>query len=77
MEKGNLTNGDANINGIAHTNGSRPRTPSLNTFSLTEYSANPSPPSIDPRSKIRGVVPDEFLLPNGYPDVGRPSFGNY
>jgi hypothetical protein len=59
--------GVANGNGL--TNGSRPRTPSLNTLSLTEYSTNPSPPSASPRSKIRGLIPDEFILPNGYPDV--------
>lgn len=49
--------------------GSRPRTPSFQSLSLTEYTANPSPPSSSPRSKTRGVVPDEFILPNGYPDV--------
>ncbi|EHL00377.1 putative Threonine dehydratase, mitochondrial [Glarea lozoyensis 74030] len=68
MENGGLPNGDSKVNGTPSTNGSRPRTPSLNTLSLTEYATNPSPPSADPRSKIRGVVPEEFLLPNGYPD---------
>jgi hypothetical protein len=60
-----------NGNGIAKGDGteSRPRTPNMNTLSLTEYSTNPSPPSQSPRSKIRGVIPDEFILPNGYPDV--------
>jgi hypothetical protein len=64
-----------NGNGIANGDGteSRPRTPSLNTLSLTEYSTNPSPPSQSPRSKIRGVIPDEFILPNGYPDVRFPN----
>lgn len=47
----------------------RPRTPSMNTFSLTEYQTNPSPPSSSPRSKMKGLVPKEFMLPNGYPDV--------
>ena len=61
MENGVVVNG----NGIT----SRPRTPSINTLSLTEYSMNPSPPSTTPRSKTKGVVPDEFILPNGYPDV--------
>jgi threonine dehydratase len=51
-------------------NGSRPRTPSLkNSLSLTEYSTNPSPLNGTPRSKLRDVVPEEFILPNGYPDV--------
>ena len=62
-----VENGAVYGNGL--TNGSRPRTPSLNTLSLTEYSTNPSPPSASPRSKIRGLIPDEFILPNGYPDV--------
>ncbi|TAQ87662.1 hypothetical protein B7494_g4002, partial [Chlorociboria aeruginascens] len=58
-------------NGVAVNGTSRPRTPSLNTLSLTEYSTNPSPPSSTPISKVKGVVPDEFLLPNGYPDYLR------
>jgi threonine dehydratase len=66
MENGVVVNG--NGNGRAAENG-RPSTPSRNTLSLTEYSTNPSPPSESPRNKIRGVVPDEFILPNGYPDV--------
>jgi threonine dehydratase len=64
----NLVNG---INGEQQTP-SRPRTPSLkNSLSLTEYSANPTPPngSPSPRSKLHDVVPEEFILPSGYPDV--------
>lgn len=61
------------VNGHKETkeeiNGSRPRTPSFQSLSLTEYTANPSPPSSTPKSKLKGVVPDEFLLPSGYPDV--------
>ncbi|PMD52437.1 threonine dehydratase-like protein [Hyaloscypha bicolor E] len=68
MENGVVVNG--NGNGRAAENG-RPSTPSRNTLSLTEYSTNPSPPSESPRNKIRGVVPDEFILPNGYPDYLR------
>ena len=49
--------------------GNRPRTPSFQSLSLTEYTANPSPPSSTPKNKLKGVVPDEFLLPSGYPDV--------
>ncbi|KAH7326993.1 threonine dehydratase-like protein [Rhexocercosporidium sp. MPI-PUGE-AT-0058] len=64
MENGVKANGQTNGD-------SRPRTPSLNSFSLTEYSTMPSPPSESPKSKIRGVVPEEFILPNGYPDYLR------
>ncbi|KAK0113339.1 hypothetical protein ONS96_014204 [Cadophora gregata f. sp. sojae] len=62
MENGVKVNGET-------PNSSRPRTPSLNSFSLTEYTTMPSPPSESPVSKIKGVVPEEFILPNGYPDV--------
>ena len=50
-------------------NGHRPHTPSLSGLSLTEYSANPSPPSEDKRARLRQTIPDEFVLPSGYPDV--------
>ncbi|KAI9645306.1 threonine deaminase [Ciborinia camelliae] len=63
MENGVVTNGD--------TSSSRPQTPSLNSFSLTEYTTNPSPPCGSPKSKVRSVVPQEFILPNGYPDYLR------
>jgi threonine dehydratase len=65
MENGVMVNG---INGHE----SRPRTPSLNSFSLTEYSTNPSPPRTTPKPKVSSVVPEEFLLPNGTPDVRSP-----
>src|SRR4051812_18761755 len=42
-----------------------------NSFSLTEYSAMPSPPSEQPK-KAKAKVPDEFLLENGHPDVSHP-----
>ncbi|PBP26816.1 threonine ammonia-lyase precursor [Diplocarpon rosae] len=64
MENGVKINGE--VNGT-----SRPRTPSLNSFSLTEYSANPSPPSENPKTRIQGLIPDEFILPNRYPDYLR------
>jgi hypothetical protein len=54
-------------NGAGHT----PRTPSLNGFSLTEYTANPTPPrSKSPQGS--SVIPRDFRLPNGYPDVRYP-----
>lgn len=62
-----LANGDKN--GV---NGHTPRTPSLTGLSLTEYSANPSPPSEDHQARIRKIVPSEFILPNGHPDVRNP-----
>ena len=53
-----------NANGLAS-----PRTPRGTGLSLTEYTANPSPPSEDQKSKAQHAVPQAFLLPNGYPDV--------
>lgn len=57
------------VNG-SETNG-HARTPSLTALALTEYSANPSPPSAsdDSRKRIKQIIPEEFLLPNGNPDV--------
>lgn len=49
-----------------------PRTPSLTSFSLTEYSAKPSPPSEDRKVHLKKIVPDHLLLPNGNPDVSHP-----
>jgi hypothetical protein len=62
------TNGAVNgtVNG---TNGDkRPHTPTTG-MSLTEYSANPSTPSEEKRARIKEIVPEEYLLPTGYPDV--------
>ena len=41
----------------------------MTSFSLTEYSAKPTPPSEDRKTHMKKIVPDEFLLPNGNPDV--------
>jgi hypothetical protein len=46
-----------------------PLTPKPTGLALTEYSANPSPPS--GRSTTNDCIPDAFLLPNGYPDYLR------
>jgi len=46
-----------------------PSTPSYTGLSLTEYTANPSPPSESVKAKAQAAVPEAFLLPNGYPDV--------
>lgn len=58
------------VNGIVNgTNGDeRPHTPTTG-MSLTEYSANPSTPSEEKRARIKEIVPEEYLLPTGYPDV--------
>ncbi|KAI1500166.1 threonine dehydratase [Biscogniauxia marginata] len=60
-------------NGVRNgVNGHVPRTPSRSGLSLTEYSANPSPPpSEDNQARIRTIVPHEFILPNGHPDYLR------
>lgn len=57
------------------------RTPSLSSLALTEYSARPTPAADDRETHVKRIVPDEFLLPNGTPDVsltpsrGRPESG--
>ncbi|KAL2215503.1 threonine dehydratase, biosynthetic [Thermoascus aurantiacus ATCC 26904] len=56
------------------TNGTTtPCTPKLSGLSLTEYAANPTPPSerADPKLPPDWGVPEDFLLPNGYPDYLR------
>ncbi|CCU81863.1 threonine ammonia-lyase precursor [Blumeria hordei DH14] len=49
----------------------RSRTPSLNSLSLTEYSSNPLPSGQNPTSNSKDLVPQEFILPNGFPDYLR------
>ncbi|KAI7091621.1 Threonine dehydratase [Hortaea werneckii] len=58
------------------TNGTHePETPkpAHASLALTEYSANPSPKtSTTPKEKIKSAgVPEDYLLPNGYPDYLR------
>jgi threonine dehydratase len=59
------------LNGASWVNGDGNRHPShlMNNLSLTEYSSG-SPPHKD-KSSCQDVVPTDFLLPNGYPDVSR------
>lgn len=75
-----MTNGTANANGVNGDDEHRPQTPptqqqnpvnsGLNgAMSLTEYSANPSTPAEVKRNRIKAIVPEEYLLPNGFPDV--------
>ncbi|KAI8719582.1 Threonine dehydratase [Fusarium sp. LHS14.1] len=59
------------VNGTNGTNGdTRPHTPTTG-MALTEYSANPSTPSEEKRAQIKEIVPEEYLLPTGYPDYLR------
>ncbi|KAK2736249.1 threonine deaminase [Myotisia sp. PD_48] len=43
----------------------------VNSLSLTEYTANPSPPSEKLCNHADWDIPESFLLPNGYPDYLR------
>ena len=76
-----VENSSATVNGT--TNGTtlvngrhwrRPETPT-GRMSLTEYSANPSTPPGENRARLSEVVPKDFLLPDGYPDVSTPFAG--
>lgn len=59
MEETSMSNG-------THT----PQTPESNGLSLTEYSANPSPPpGKTTKSTASSQVPEAYLLPDGFPDV--------
>lgn len=71
MENGVKVNG---IHETVHstkegTENERPQTPHVSSLSLTEYSTNPSPPTATPKPSVRSVIPEDFRLPNGYPDV--------
>ncbi|TPX22158.1 hypothetical protein DIZ76_014023 [Coccidioides immitis] len=58
--------------GVTTTNGaSRPSTPAFSSLSLTEYTANPTPPSEKCVHQPDWDIPDSLLLPNGYPDYLR------
>ncbi|CAM1504750.1 Fc.00g023410.m01.CDS01 [Cosmosporella sp. VM-42] len=68
-----VANGAVNgVNGSANgINGDhRPHTPTT-SMALTEYSVNPSTPSEEKRARIKKIVPEEYLLPTGYPDYLR------
>ncbi|KAJ2972652.1 hypothetical protein NUW58_g9140 [Xylaria curta] len=62
------TNGSSNGT-YTPTNGHTPRTPSLSGLSLTEYSANPTTPPGTASSRVTDIIPPEFILPSGHPDV--------
>lgn len=60
-----MVNGASNgVNG-----GHVPRNPSITSLTPTEYSANPSPSSERRHQRIQSIVPEEFILPSGHPDV--------
>ncbi|KAI9770352.1 MAG: threonine deaminase [Geoglossum umbratile] len=65
-----LTNGYSE-NRPSGTGTHTPQSPKLDTFSLTEYTANPTPPSEPIRASASSLIPDAFLLPNGTPDYLR------
>src|SRR4051812_31873726 len=63
-----LPNGVHSVNG-ASSNGAH----GTNNFSLTEYSAMPSPPSEEPR-KTKTKIPEDLLDKDGNPDVSTQAF---
>ncbi|KAI1942643.1 threonine deaminase [Ophidiomyces ophidiicola] len=64
--------------GFVTPNGhSRPSTPPLSGLSLTEYTANPTPPSERNIPRSDWDIPENFILPNGYPDVLCPRIFGY
>jgi threonine dehydratase len=54
-------------------NGTRtPQTPRHHSLSMTEYAANPTPPSERvARPAALADIPEDYILPNGYPDYLR------
>ncbi|KAI9729528.1 MAG: hypothetical protein M1834_006724 [Cirrosporium novae-zelandiae] len=54
---------------VSSNGASTPQTPKLHSLSLTEGTAYPSPPS--EKSQACTLVPEDFLLPSGYPDYTR------
>ncbi|EON62468.1 threonine ammonia-lyase, biosynthetic [Coniosporium apollinis CBS 100218] len=58
-------------NGYQTPHTPRASTPKVSSLALTEYTATPSPPSESLKFKDQSIIPEEFLLPNGYPDYLR------
>jgi hypothetical protein len=63
-----VTPDNSNSNGL-YSGVQTPRTPLSSGLALTEYTANPSPPTETVKQKSQSAVPEAFLLPNGFPDV--------
>lgn len=60
--------------GSAANGTTTPLSSKMSGLALTEYTAAPTPPSERTEHKPPGLspkmgVPEDFLLPNGYPDV--------
>lgn len=72
MAEAQLPNGE--INGVA-PDGAPDGVASngTNNFALTAYSSQPTPPS--EHAKPKAMVPKDFLLPDGTPDVSMASNG--
>lgn len=65
-----LSTGASVANDDSHiVNGHVAPTAPLSGLPLTEYSVNPSPPEEDKKARIKKIVPDDFILPTGHPDV--------
>ncbi|KAK2782884.1 threonine deaminase [Emmonsiellopsis sp. PD_33] len=57
------------VSPLTNGNGSpRPTTPKMSSLSLTEYTANPSPPNERHGLPPDWDIPEAYLLPTGYPD---------
>lgn len=74
MDRPVTPDGPRAVNGGLYSGVQTPKTPVASTLSLTEYSANPTPPKESTKEKAQSLVPDAFLLPNGYPDVSSRAF---
>ena len=63
------------MDGTKLLNGAHSRKSSkANAMPLTEYAANPIPPVN--KSPVSSQVPEAFLLPDGFPDVKKPSYNS-
>ncbi|RMD44321.1 hypothetical protein DV735_g878, partial [Chaetothyriales sp. CBS 134920] len=60
-----------NGSGSSTSGTSTPETPRVSSLSLTEYAANPTPPGERVPELAKYDVPDDFLLPSGFPDYLR------
>ena len=65
--------GDRSITPSPTTNGTlTPQTPRHHSLSMTEYASNPTPPSERAaRPAALAEIPEDYILPNGYPDYLR------